>query len=88
MNRGGEGGEGILVRDEGEGSLSVEKKKGRKEERVERRKSGKGCWVGEAVEEVRAVEGDGVRGEEGEEELAVEEEGVLTMLNEEELLDL
>lgn len=88
MNRGGEGGEGILVRDEGEGSLSVEKKKGRKEERVERRKSGKGCWVVEAVEEVRAVGRDG--GDEGGEGLMVEGEGegVLTMLDKEELMDL
>lgn len=56
----------------------MENNKKRKEERVERRRSGKGCWNGEAVEEVRAVEGEG-----DEEELMGE--GVLTMLDEDEL---
>lgn len=43
-------------------------------DRVERRKSGRGCWIGEAVEEVRAIESDG-DGQDG-------GEGVLTMLDE------
>lgn len=80
----------VLLGDGKEGSSSVEKKKKRKEERVERRKSGKGCWVGEAVEEVRAVEREG-EGEEGRGEGSLgdgEGEGVLTMLDEEELMDL